>query len=172
MESTESGDDSRPSCHEGRNRAFALAAFPCVIRLVVSCGLRNVNVFAIAIASNVDMGENKNALFSSRFTCPEETWDVSACFRIVLFYRDDREEARMDFKDLSEEQRAKVAGARTPEDMLRIAQEEGYELSDEELEQVAGGIFGWGVGICPKCGGTLKTTIQRCFVCPKCGYTR
>lgn len=47
----------------------------------------------------------------------------------------------MGFKDLSEEQGAKVAGAITSEDILRLAQEEAYERSDEELEQVVGGFF-------------------------------
>lgn len=39
----------------------------------------------------------------------------------------------MDYNDSSEAQKGKVAGARAPEDILRLAQEEGYELSDEEL---------------------------------------
>ena len=47
----------------------------------------------------------------------------------------------MDLKGLTEEQRARARACGTPEEMLALAQEEGYELSDEELEGVAGG---WG----------------------------
>ena len=36
----------------------------------------------------------------------------------------------MEFKDLTEDQKAK---------MLALAKEEGYELSDEQLEAVSGG---------------------------------
>lgn len=47
----------------------------------------------------------------------------------------------MEHKDLTDEQKAKARACSTPEEMLALAQEEGYELSDEELEGVAGG---WG----------------------------
>ena len=47
----------------------------------------------------------------------------------------------MNFNDLTEEQKAKARACRTPEDMLALAKEEGYELSDAELEEVSGG---WG----------------------------
>ncbi len=42
-----------------------------------------------------------------------------------------------------------------PEDVLAMAKAEGYELSDEDLDQVAGG--SWGAekdGACPSCGST------------------
>ena len=45
----------------------------------------------------------------------------------------------MDFKNLTEEQKAKARECKTPEEMLALAREEGYELSDAELEAVAGG---------------------------------
>ena len=47
----------------------------------------------------------------------------------------------MEFNDLTEGQKAKARACKTPEEMLALAREEGYELSDEELEGVAGG---WG----------------------------
>ena len=47
----------------------------------------------------------------------------------------------MKFENLTDEQKAKAANAKTPEEILALAKEEGYELSDEELEAVAGG---WG----------------------------
>ena len=46
----------------------------------------------------------------------------------------------MNFEDLTPEQQAKARACKTPEDVLRIAREEGYELSDEQLEAVGGGI--------------------------------
>ena len=46
------------------------------------------------------------------------------------------EEAR-----LSDEIKAKLRGCETPEEIQALAQEEGYELSDKELESVTGG---WG----------------------------
>ena len=45
----------------------------------------------------------------------------------------------MDFKDLTEEQMAKARACKTPEEILELAKEEGYELSDEELDGVSGG---------------------------------
>lgn len=45
----------------------------------------------------------------------------------------------MEFESLSPEQLAKARECETVEEMLALAKEEGYELSDEELEGVAGG---------------------------------
>ena len=48
-------------------------------------------------------------------------------------------ECNMDFNSLTEEQKAKALACKTPEEMLALAKEEGYELSDEQLEAVSGG---------------------------------
>ena len=45
----------------------------------------------------------------------------------------------MRFEDLTPEQMEKVKGCKTPEEILALAQDEGYELNDEELEGVSGG---------------------------------
>ncbi len=44
-----------------------------------------------------------------------------------------------DFKDLTPEQMAKLRACKSPEDVLELAKEEGYELSDEELSGISGG---------------------------------
>ena len=51
----------------------------------------------------------------------------------------------MNFDDISSEVRAKAQKCKTPEEILELAKEAGYELSDEELEAVSGGddSFGW-----------------------------
>lgn len=62
----------------------------------------------------------------------------------------------MDFNGLTPEQQEKVLNAKTPEEILSLAEEEGYELSDEELDGIAGGAI-WGnvcVGVaCKVCRG-------------------
>ena len=40
---------------------------------------------------------------------------------------------------LTDEQRKKVEAAQTPEDLLALAKEAGYELTPEQLEAVSGG---------------------------------
>jgi len=45
----------------------------------------------------------------------------------------------MDFDDLSPEQKEKIAACKTPEDVLALAKSEGIELTDEQLEDIAGG---------------------------------
>ena len=55
----------------------------------------------------------------------------------------------MEFENLSEEQKSRVRACKTPEEMLALAQEEGVELSDEQLEAVAGG---WGDPCDSDCG--------------------
>lgn len=47
----------------------------------------------------------------------------------------------MEFNDLTEEQKAKIRECKTPEEMLALAREEGYELSDDQLEAVSGGTW-------------------------------
>ena len=44
-----------------------------------------------------------------------------------------------EFENLSEETRAKLVAAKTPEEILEIAKSEGIKLSEEDLDKVSGG---------------------------------
>ena len=46
---------------------------------------------------------------------------------------------RSAFENLSEETRAKLVAAKTPEEILEIAKSEGIKLSEEDLAMVSGG---------------------------------
>ena len=46
----------------------------------------------------------------------------------------------MDFEALDDELKEKVKACTTPEELLALAKEEDYDLSDEELEAIAGGV--------------------------------
>ena len=48
----------------------------------------------------------------------------------------------MEYKNLTEEQKAKARSCKTPEELVELAKDEGYELTNEELEGISGG--GWG----------------------------
>ena len=43
------------------------------------------------------------------------------------------------FSKLTEEQKKKVKSAKTPEELLAIAEEAGYELTEKELSAICGG---------------------------------
>lgn len=45
----------------------------------------------------------------------------------------------MDFDDLTPQQKEQVKACNSPEELIALAKEEGYELSDEQLEGIAGG---------------------------------
>lgn len=49
----------------------------------------------------------------------------------------------MEFKDLTEEQRAKARKCSSVDELLELADKEGIELTDEQLDGVAGG-NSWG----------------------------
>lgn len=85
-------------------------------------------------------------------------------------------------KGLTEEQIGKIKECKSQEEVLKIAKEEGIELSDEQLEAVSGGCgTGHGStwytgGVCPKCGSTNTKMYNGTFshgatkVCFDCGY--
>ncbi|MBP3885196.1 MAG: Nif11-like leader peptide family natural product precursor [Olsenella sp.] len=62
----------------------------------------------------------------------------------------------MNLEDLTPEQQERARACKTPEEILALAKEEGYELSDEELDSISGGMM-WGdvcVGVaCKVCRG-------------------
>lgn len=45
----------------------------------------------------------------------------------------------MNYEDLTQGQREKVASCKTPEELLALAKAEGVELTDEQLQDIAGG---------------------------------
>ena len=49
----------------------------------------------------------------------------------------------MNFEDISPELKEKAKACKTPEDILALAKEEGYTLSEEELDGIAGGGPEW-----------------------------
>lgn len=46
----------------------------------------------------------------------------------------------MNFNDLTNEQKAKARTCNTPEELNALANEEGNDLSDEQLEGISGGV--------------------------------
>ena len=50
-------------------------------------------------------------------------------------------DAQKALEALSPEQREKARACATPEDVLAFAKEQGYTLSDDELEAISGGGF-------------------------------
>ena len=76
----------------------------------------------------------------------------------------------MDYKDISPELREKAKGL-SGDELLKLAKDEGVELTDELLEQVAGGASGiWGGGNeCPHCSVELKYVADDTLECPNCG---
>ena len=54
----------------------------------------------------------------------------------------------MNFEDLSPELQVKVKACETSKDILTLAKQEGYSLSDAELEAVSGGGGGWCKSFC------------------------
>ena len=63
----------------------------------------------------------------------------------------------MRYEDLTPGQRKEMLAEGAPADILARARQEGYELTDEELDQVTGGADAWGdqkkiVIKCPSCG--------------------
>lgn len=76
----------------------------------------------------------------------------------------------MKFEDLTPEQVEKANACKTPEDILALAKAEGYEISDEELEQIAGGSFWDRPKNCPKCGSVNIYHYENHYYCHDCRY--
>ena len=56
----------------------------------------------------------------------------------------------MDFNDLTAEQRERARACKSTEELVALAQEEGIDISDEELDAVSGG---WAtIHSCPSAG--------------------
>ena len=79
----------------------------------------------------------------------------------------------MGFEDLTPEQR-EMARGKNPKELLELAKKIGRKLTDEEVEQIAGG-DGWQAGACPACGSndTTATPMSGATVCKcnACGHT-
>ena len=80
-------------------------------------------------------------------------------------------------KGLTQEQIAKVKACKNQEELLKLAKEEGIELSDDQLEAVSGGMCtSTPEFCCPNCGksggiGAYVTTWTIYYDCRLCGYT-
>ena len=54
----------------------------------------------------------------------------------------------VNYENITDEQKARLKAAKSPEEILELAQEEGYELSIDDLDQASGGDKEWTK--CPK----------------------
>ena len=70
----------------------------------------------------------------------------------------------MRYEELTSDQQKKIAACQTPEEVLALAKESGYTLTDDELNEVASGGGAWGGGTnghCPNCGPPATTPYIR-----------
>ena len=82
----------------------------------------------------------------------------------------------MDIEDLSPEQQEKVMACKSTEELVALAKSEGVELTDEQLNQVAGGAWTRRTAQCHKCNSeniapTGETDLKRgtVYKCNDCG---
>ena len=81
-------------------------------------------------------------------------------------------------KDLTREQISKAKACQNGDELLRLAREEGVELSSEQLEAVNGGFCSETTEPCPKCGSTNIRKEHRgndvhmhtVFICKNCKH--
>ena len=79
-------------------------------------------------------------------------------------------------KGLTQEQIAKVKTCKNHEELLKLAKEEGVELTDEQLQVISGGSACITTPVeCPKCGShdfecDYGAGIGYFCVCNKCGH--
>lgn len=66
-------------------------------------------------------------------------------------------ETIMEYNDLTDEQKAKVKACKTVEELVELAKAEGVELTDEQLNSIAGGDGFW----CPTATSCPNYEIMR-----------
>ena len=76
----------------------------------------------------------------------------------------------MNLDSITPEQRRKAAACKNGEELLALAKEEGVDLTDEQLDAIAGGLEkDWfGDYMCPKCGEEVNTYTDGTYWCPYC----
>ena len=76
----------------------------------------------------------------------------------------------MNLDNITPEQRRKAAACKNGEELLALAKEEGVDLTDEQLDAIAGGLEkDWfGDYMCPKCGEQVNTYTDGTYWCPYC----
>ena len=78
-------------------------------------------------------------------------------------------------KGLTEEQIARVKACKNQEEILKLAKEEGVELTDDQIAAVSGG--GCYSIHCPRCGSQnirnipLDKKVLMTQICRDCGFT-
>ena len=76
----------------------------------------------------------------------------------------------MEISDLTPEQQERFTNASSPEEVLKLATEEGFELSDSDLEKVSGGAWSSKYIHCDECGRNFSYEKgQNPVKCPNCG---
>lgn len=80
----------------------------------------------------------------------------------------------MELNDLTEGQKAKIRGCGSAEELASLAEEEGIELTDEQLSAVSGG--SWNSADFPKCPKCNSEDIYKdrntgVWHCRACGHT-
>ena len=68
---------------------------------------------------------------------------IESLYTLTRWAKTDREETDMEFDDLTDEQKARVKACKTADELIALAKAEGVELSDEQLNSIAGGDSFW-----------------------------
>ena len=77
----------------------------------------------------------------------------------------------MKFEDLkSPDLQAKLQACESAEELVELARENGVELGDEELDEIAGGGVWNRPKNCPKCGSTSIYNYGARFYCRACRH--
>ena len=121
-----------------------------------SCNLRSTaNVFDVVVWGCL-LPRPKPRISSNRaLDAPLEVFETERSFARIYWYEARRQEGEnMNMNDLSPELQEKARACRTPEELFKLAEEEGMEIPDEQLDAISGGWCSeheWG---CPadKCG--------------------